>query len=139
MSLGCEFLLLFRRGSATLRVVLVTCTIAGFVAHTALLVTRSRVAGLPPLLTSQQDWLLVLAWLGSLLYLILLMTHRQMAQGMFMLPAILLLVVVAIFVSRESPQNLHEISLRRWGMFHATSLVLGIGAVVGVLRRERTS
>lgn len=131
VALICEAFQVFRRHSAVTRVLLIGFTIAGFVAHTAFLITRSQQAGLPPLLTSQQDWLLVLAWLGGLLYVILLLTHRHMAQGMFMLPAILLLVVVAIFVSRESPQNLDEVALRRWGMFHATSLVLGIGAVVG--------
>ncbi len=47
-----------------------------------------------------------------------------------MLPAILLLIVVAIFVSDQGSGNMREIAQRRWGMFHATSLVLGIGAVV---------
>jgi hypothetical protein len=112
-------------------VLIVGFTTAGFIAHTAFLVTRSQKVGLPPLLTSQQDWLLVLAWLGSLLYLILLLTHRQLAHGIFMLPAILLLVVVAIFASDQSGGNLQADAMRRWGMFHAASLVLGIGAVLG--------
>ena len=74
---------------------------------------------------------MVLAWLGSLLYLFLLLTTRHMAHGIFMLPAILLLIVVAIFVSDQASGNLRELAMRRWGMFHAASLVLGIGAVVG--------
>lgn len=131
VSLGCEVLQVLRRPFPILRVVLVTFTVAGFVAHTAFLFTRSRNEGLPPLLTSQQDWLLVLAWLGSLLYLILLVSHRQMAHGIFMLPAILLLVIVALFASPVASGNLHEQVMRRWGMFHAASLVLGIGAVAG--------
>ncbi len=131
VSLACEILLAFRRQIPSARIAIFAFSLAGFVAHTAFLVTRSQKAGLPPLLTSQQDWLLVLAWLGSLLYIILMLTHRQMAHGLFMLPAILLLVIVAVFVSSEGSGNLEAVAMRRWGMFHAASLVLGIGAVAG--------
>jgi len=131
VSLCCEILQMLRRTGTPARLLIVCVTSAGFVAHTVFLVTRSQEAGLPPLLASQQDWLLVLAWLGSLLYLILLLTHRQMAHGLFMLPAILLLIVVAIFVSDQGSGNLQQVAMRRWGMFHAASLVLGIGAVAG--------
>lgn len=131
VSLACEILLVFRRQITSARIVILVFSLAGFVAHTAFLITRSQKAGLPPLLTSQQDWLLVLAWLGSLLYIILMLTHRQMAHGLFMLPAILLLVIVAVFVSSEGSGNLEAVAMRRWGMFHAASLVLGIGAVAG--------
>ena len=127
---GFEVYHLLRQRSATSRTFLLGVMGAGFIAHTAFLFTRSQQAGLPPLLASQKDWLLVLAWLGSLLYLILLMTHGKLAHGIFMLPAILLLVIVAIFVSDQGSGNLREVAQRRWGMFHATSLVLGIGAVV---------
>ncbi|MFN9721336.1 MAG: hypothetical protein ACK58L_21770, partial [Planctomycetota bacterium] len=129
-ALSCEIFQVFRKSSGTSRAALLGMTAAGFLAHTAFLFTRSQQAGLPPLLASQKDWLLVLAWLGGLLYLILLVSHGQLAHGLFMLPAILLLVVVAIFVSDQGSGNMKEIVQRRWGMFHATSLVLGIGAVV---------
>lgn len=131
ISLACEGVLVMRRGSSLGRWILLTFTSAGFLAHTVYLIVRSRTIGLPPLLTSQQDWLLVLAWLGSLLYLVLLVTQGRLAHGLFMLPVIILLVVVALFVSDQASGNLTEVSLRRWGMFHAVSLVLGIGAVVG--------
>ncbi len=131
VSLCFEIVLVLRRAGATARLLIVCFASAGFIAHTAYLVTRSQKVGLPPLLTSQQDWLLVLAWLGSLLYLILLVTQRQVAHGLFMLPAILLLIGVAIFVSDQGSGNLQQMAMRRWGMFHATSLVLGIGAVAG--------
>ena len=102
VALVCEVALLHWKSAVVTRWILFGFSGAGFFAHTAYLITRSRVAGLPPLLSSQQDWLLVLAWIGSLLYLVLLMTHRQLAHGLFMLPAILLLVVVAIFASRQA-------------------------------------
>ena len=131
VSLIGETWLVLRRQSSLVRFVVFTFTVAGFLAHSAYLITRSQSAGLPPLLSSQQDWLLVLAWIGGLLYLVLLLTHRQWAHGVFMLPVILLLVIVAVFVSREATGNLDQLALRRLGMFHAASLVLGIAAVVG--------
>ena len=131
VSLIGETWLVLRRQSSLARVVVFAFTLAGFLAHTAYLITRSQTAGLPPLLSSQQDWLLVLAWIGGLLYLVLLLTHRQWAHGVFMLPVILLLVIVAVFVSRQATGNLDQLALRRLGMFHAASLVLGIAAVVG--------
>ena len=131
ISLIGEGWLVVRRQSTLARVVVLAFTVAGFLAHTAYLITRSQAAGLPPLLSSQQDWLLVLAWIGGLLYLVLLVTHRQLAYGLFMLPAILLLVIVAIFVSRQATGNMDQLALRQLGMFHAASLILGIAAVVG--------
>lgn len=131
VSLIGEAWIVLRRQSKLGRVIVLAFAMAGFLAHTAYLLTRSRSAGLPPLLSSQQDWLLVLAWIGSLLYLVLLLTHRKMAHGLFMLPAILLLITVAIFASPHATGQLDQLALRRLGMFHAASLVLGIGAVVG--------
>ncbi len=128
VSLIGEGWLVLRRQSSLARVVVLAFTLAGFLAHTAYLIARSQAAGLPPLLSSEQDWLLVLAWIGGLLYLVLLLTHRQLAHGLFMLPAILMLVVVAVFVSSQS---IGHMELRRLVMFHAASLVLGIAAVLG--------
>jgi hypothetical protein len=130
-ALAAELAQLLRKPAPSTRVIILGFTTAGFIAHTSFLLTRARDAGLPPLLTSQQDWLLVLAWLGSLLYLILLLTRQQLATGIFMLPAILLLVVAAEFASSQSAGSLRESALRRWGMFHAASLVLGVAAVAG--------
>jgi hypothetical protein len=131
VALVCEVALLHRKSAVVTRWILFGFSGAGFFAHTAYLITRSQVAGLPPLLSSQQDWLLVLAWIGALLYVVLLLTHRHLAHGLFMLPAILLLVTVAIFVSRQATGNLDQLAVRRLGMFHAASIVLGIAAVVG--------
>lgn len=132
VSLGCELWQLLRGRGATARALMLGFTIAGFVAHSAFLVTRSRVQDLPPLLTSQQDWLLVLAWLGSLLFLLLLLWRSRLAQGLFLLPTIVALVIYAMFVSAEGSGTLRADSARRWGMAHAASLVLGMAAVAGV-------
>ena len=131
IALGLELMQYLRGRSAALRALTLISAAAGFLAHTVFLISHSQKSGLPPLLASQQDWLLVLAWLGGLLYLILLWTHHQHANGLFMLPAMILLIIVAIFVSNQSAGNLKVLAQQRWGMFHATSLVLGIGAVLG--------
>lgn len=130
-ALLCEWGLVVRRQSRILRLAGNIFAAAGMIAHTAYLIARSQEAGLPPLLASQQDWVLVMAWLGGLVYLILRLTHRGIAQGLFMLPAVLFLIVVAIFVSDQGGGQLKELALRRWGLFHAASLVLGISAVIG--------
>jgi hypothetical protein len=130
-ALAAELAQLLRKPAPATRVVIIGFTAAGFIAHTSFLLTRARTAGLPPLLSSQQDWLLVLAWLGILLYLTLLLIRQKLATGIFILPAILLLVVFAEFASTQSAGSLREAALRRWGMFHAASLVLGVAAVAG--------
>jgi ABC-type transport system involved in cytochrome c biogenesis permease subunit len=130
-ALAAELAQLLKKPAPTLRFVAVGFTSGGFIAHTSYLLARARTAGLPPLLTSQQDWLLVLAWLGILLYLFLLLTRQHLAIGVFMLPAVLLLVVSAEFASSQSAGSLRETAQRRWGMFHVTSLVLGVAAVAG--------
>lgn len=131
VSFLCELFQILRTRTSTTRLILIVFTSAGLIAHTAYLLTRSQIAGVPPLMSSGQDWLLVLAWLGSVLYLILLTTHGNLAHGLFMLPAILLLVCVAVFVSDTATSNMQEITVRRWGMLHAAALVIGMAAVVG--------
>lgn len=129
VSLCAELYQVLRRRTTITRWLVLGFTGAGLIAHTAYLLTRSRVSGLPPLMSSSQDWLLVLAWLGVLLYLTLLVTHKTLAHGLFMLPAVLLLVTVAIFVSTDATGDPHRMATRRWGMLHATTLVLGMAAV----------
>lgn len=129
VSLSAELYQVLRRRTVVTRWLVLGFTGAGLVAHTAYLLTRSRVSGLPPLMSSSQDWLLVLAWLGVVLYLTLLVTHKTLAHGLFMLPAVLLLVSVAIFVSTDATGDPHRMATRRWGMLHATTLVLGMAAV----------
>ncbi|HVJ87494.1 MAG TPA: hypothetical protein VM452_17675 [Caulifigura sp.] len=101
---------------------------AGFIAETIYLIHRSRAADLPPLLASTHDWLLVVAWLTVPVYLLIALLQRDVPIGLFILPAALLFVIAARFVSYEV--NPHLNSLRWWGMAHAAFLVLGIAGVV---------
>lgn len=133
VALGCELYQAVRGRPVGARWLLLGVMSAGLLAHSAYLITRSQQSGLPPLMSSGQDWLLVLAWLGAVLYLLLTLTHGHLAHGLFMLPAILLLVVVAVFVSDDATADLQQVAARRWGMLHAASLVLGMGAVLGAV------
>ncbi len=102
-------------------------TVAGLLAQTIYLVVRSRQHDLPPLLGSSHDWLLVLAWLTTVVLLGVQVWNLQISLGIFLLPAILVLVGAAHFVN-EIP-NPRIGTLRYWGMFHASLWVLGIGGV----------
>ena len=109
---------------------------AGFFAHTMYLLVRSRDAELPPLLTSNHDWLLVLAWVAMFLYLFLTMLDRRLPLGIFVLPVVLVLVIASRFVSVEvslSAAKLRETAQFGWVMLHTGFLVFGIVGVIGSL------
>ncbi|MCA9093516.1 MAG: cytochrome c biogenesis protein CcsA [Planctomycetaceae bacterium] len=103
---------------------------AGLVAHTLYILNRAQQTGLPPLLSSTHDWLLVLSWLAVISYLTLTLFDRDLAVGVFLLPIILLCVVATYFVSQTPVAHLD--ALRGWKMLHASLLVLGmLGVIVG--------
>ncbi|MFQ5733831.1 MAG: cytochrome c biogenesis protein CcsA [Planctomycetaceae bacterium] len=105
---------------------------AGWVAHTWYLWARGSEARLPPLLSSTQDWFLVLAWMAVLFYLVLTAVDAELPVGMFVLPLVLLLVGSARFASADTSVLLMEnLDARRgWVMLHATLLVFGVGVVM---------
>src|SRR6185295_3478541 len=81
------------------RLVMLGFGLAGFVAHTLYLLNRSQQTHLPPLLASTHDWMLVLAWILALSYLLLALVQKDLAVGMFALPVVLLLVASAYLLS----------------------------------------
>ena len=102
----------------------------GLVTHTVYLFIRSNTTQLPPLLSSSQDWLLVLAWLAVVCYLFLTTLDRDLAVGIFLLPIVLILTSATYFVSDTPNRRLD--SLYGWKMLHAASLVVGmLGVLVG--------
>ncbi|MEZ6056008.1 MAG: cytochrome c biogenesis protein CcsA [Planctomycetaceae bacterium] len=100
----------------------------GFLAQTAYLVYRSKDSQLPPLLGSTHDWLLVLAWLAVLMLLAVMLSDRNSGVGMFVLPAIVVLVISARYVSETRPPGVTDIP--HWAMVHAATLVLGVAGIV---------
>jgi hypothetical protein len=127
VALGFEAAQLLKQHSASHWLALVMA-VAGLTAQSIYLIVRSRAAGMPPLLSSTHDWLLVLAWLIVLLDVFVELLDRRVALGLFVMPIVLLLVGLSRLVSADPNPNLTR--LRGLGMFHASMLVLGM---VGVL------
>lgn len=125
------------RGLPWLRWPAVASAAAGLLAHTLFLLDRFRATNLPPLLSSTQDWLLVVAWVACVLYLFVVGYDRRVGVGIFVLPVILVLVSVAYFVSdtpsaavRGGIESAEKEALQGWLMLHASLLGLGIAGVV---------
>ena len=130
---GFEFLRL-RTSKAWLQTLTIGMSIAGLVAHTVYLLSRSFQADLPPLMASSHDWLLVLAWLAVLFYLFLTLLDTTVPLATFVLPIVLALVVTSRFVSLEPLSfvkgEASQAAARGWLMLHVSMLAFGI---VGVL------
>ncbi|QDT64986.1 cytochrome c biogenesis protein CcsA [Calycomorphotria hydatis] len=108
---------------------------AGLLAHTLYLFEQSRQAHLPPLLSSTQDWLLVLAWVTSGCYLVLAAIDGKPAIGVFLLPAVLLLIGAATLVTDHTNSTIYDsevrsLIVRRWALLHAGLILFGIAAVL---------
>ena len=124
-----ELYQLLRGRNTVARAVVLTFGVAGLVAHTAYLMNRSSESGLPPLVGSSHDWLLVLAWLGGLLYVLIIATRQKLAVGLFLLPVMVGLITAAMFVDDAAQDASRQLAAHRWGMLHASALVIGMGAV----------
>lgn len=105
---------------------------AGLLAHTVFLWERGQAKNLPPLLSSPQDWLLVVAWVACLLYLFVVAYDHRVGIGLFALPVVILFVAVSYFSSDATGVLVpsEERALRGWLMLHATLLGVGIAAVI---------
>ena len=95
-------------------------------------------------MSSNQDWLLVLAWTAVVFYLVpscvLWLIGQDVPIGLFILPVVLLLIGAPI--SRERPRahpfgatdatarDANQAALRGWSMLHASLLVFGIAGVI---------
>lgn len=130
VAFGAELFQLLRHRSGWTRAITIFSAAAGLLAHTAYLVARSSDSGLPPIVGSSHDWFLVLAWLGAFFYLLLVATHKGLAIGLFLLPTVLVLIVLALFVDDVLADSVREKNaVHRWGMLHASTLVIGLGTV----------
>lgn len=124
----CFELTRLRGQSLVARIVSLGFASAGLLAHTIYLLARSSEEHLPPLLSSSHDWLLVLAWLLMVLYLVLTIVDRQLAIGLVSLPLIIGLVATSWLLPDTASRGWDP--LRSWAMLHASSLVLGTAAVL---------
>jgi ABC-type uncharacterized transport system permease subunit len=130
VALGLE-LTQFLRSSRINRWAAIGFTGGGLLAQTMYLIHRSRVSGMPPLIGSMHDWLLVLAWVAAALYVVLELRDRRLGLGVFLLPLVLLLVGSATSMKREPRVRDAQYAVE---MFHASLLVFGIaGVTIGFL------
>jgi ABC-type uncharacterized transport system permease subunit len=108
---------------------------AGLLAHTLYLVHRAATGAMP--LSSWHDWHLIAAWILAAVYLGLVTARPQTNVGLFLLPVVLLMTLVAwLFPPTEAFPR--ERAMQMWGMAHGLMLLLGtvgvsLGFVAGVM------
>ena len=95
---------------------------AGLFAHTAFLYYRSLTYERLPL-SSQQDWILVIAWVLACLTFFLISTYREKSFGAFLLPGILMLLAGAKWFAGDEVYA-SEPADEIWGMIHGASMML---------------
>jgi ABC-type uncharacterized transport system permease subunit len=116
--------------------------VAGWIAHTLYLynsaIAASGAAQLP--LSSNQDWLLLAAWMMVMVYFYLACYHPATHFGIFLLPLTLGLIAAARFA--DSSPVAREPATKIWGVIHGTSILLGavsvlIGFTAGLMYLEQ--
>lgn len=101
---------------------------AGLFAHTIYLVNRAAQSPGSPL-SSQQDWYLVVAWVLAASYLYLSWQHKKTALGLFVLPLVLAIVVLAAFVADPTPFPAGTGS-QIWATIHGAAILLAAVTVL---------
>lgn len=127
LAFGLEWTRFVARGSLG-RLLALGSGFAGFIAQTWYLLLRSQQTSLPPLLSSMQDWLLVLAWLMVLVHLFISVVDRDLASGFIVWPLTILLIIASQFSS--SAVGIGVSVHHSWTMLHVSLLVFGIAGVL---------
>jgi ABC-type transport system involved in cytochrome c biogenesis permease subunit len=130
-ALALELLFQFRRREV-IRWAALGFGVAGLTAQTIFLAVQK------PLLIRQFGWMLFLAWILAIFYLIGSVHHRRLSWGLFVLPLVLGLVVLgALFGHPDSENGRGENLLPiqdAWGAVHGGLLFLAtVGLCVGFL------
>ena len=103
----------------------------GFAAHTWYLGERAAAQTTSPL-ASPADWYLLAAWVLAAVYLYVAFYHPRSAMGLFVLPALLLLIGGSQLASEEAIAPTR--ASRIWSLVHGTCLLLGtVSVIVGFL------
>ena len=116
-----------------LLVILSTCL--GLFAHSSYLVMRASQSHAEDLgiLASWLDWSLILSFILGVTFLIFFIRRPDTIVGFFFLPAILILITVAIF-SRDIPPFSRTEATQLWTQLHAIPMMLGsLGVLLGFL------
>lgn len=126
------------RAWTSLRLLVIGFVGAGLCAHTIYLVGEGNDAGLPPLLSSPRDWILVLAWVMSVGGFVLAVLDDRPAIGIFLIPSVLALIGAALLTHDASGASGSAaaaigVATKRWAIAHAAAILLGVAAVVAGL------
>lgn len=118
--------------------VIILFTAAGLLAHSLFLLARTQVAGanIAPL-SNWFDWCLIGAWILAAVYFLLAVRRLENAMGVFLLPAVLALIGLAVLL-RGQPPFPRDAALGYWRVVHAGSLLLGtvsvlLGLIAGLM------
>lgn len=71
------------------------------------------------------DWSIVAAWTMALAYCVMLWRRTDKQIGLFLLPLILLLVVLAVVFPSESPMGRSTSTVSFWRMVHSMAMLIG--------------
>ena len=127
VALGLELFCLWRPGMVR-RWVITACAGAGFLAHTVYLLRH----GLP--LKGEADSLLALSWILTVFYLIGSVHHRRLAWGVFVLPVVLVLVIIAWITPDTDTTVQAETTSSLWVWLHVAFMLSGaVGLCVGFM------
>jgi ABC-type uncharacterized transport system permease subunit len=105
---------------------LLTSTLAGVAAHTLYLWVRGKQSLSAPL-ASPAEWLLLAAWVLTIVYLAALLYLPRAPSGPFLVPLVLALIAASLFAGHE-PFAPDRVS-RFWGNVHGSVLLLATVAV----------
>ena len=116
-------------------IVMLGIAAVGFIAQTLYLGHRAWTSSLP--LSTWHDWFLVAAWILVAAYLGLTMSRPTTMVGVFLLPVVIALMLVAAAVPRDVPFARDRV-LQAWELAHGLLLLAGtvpvsLGFVAGVM------
>lgn len=135
ISLALEATRLWFRSSVR-SVAMVGFNTAGLIAHSLFLVYRASTSQGPPLSTSF-DWYLVAAWVLAVFSTYMTLSHPKAMGGLFILPIVLALLVMAEFFADDVPFPVSQ-AAHWWGVMHgafwlAGTVAVTVGFVAGIM------
>ena len=110
--------------------IIIGLTIAGLFAHTIYLCLKFQkdFSGGTPM-SSWYDWCLMVSLAVAITYAIIAIKKNENSVGIFFLPLILLLILIALFVKDQDAFTQSE-ATNIWAVTHGISLLLGTSAMI---------
>ena len=110
--------------------IIIGITIAGIFAHAVYLWLKFQkdFSGGTPM-SSWYDWCLMVSLAVAITYVIIAIRKNENSIGIFFLPLILLLIIVALFVKNHDPFTPSE-ATNIWAITHGVTLLLGTSSMI---------